>query len=133
LGRGISINTSSSTPWRDFKGYVYFILTRNIILTFSEGTLSLSVTEYCYITCAKTRQKVIIHYLEEGWLGKAQNKVEGVIFTYDPDNDVKNQKIKDVPDKDIIGRIEGSWMDKVYYTLGSQPFAKSEVCNFKLY
>ena len=52
--------------------------------------------------------------------------MEGVIFKYDPNNDTKT-KIKEVPDKDVLGRIEGSWQDKVYYTLGSQPFNKSSV------
>ena len=64
---------------------------------------------------------MILHYLEEGWLGKAQNKVEGVIFNYDPENDIYT-KIKDVPDEDVVGRIEGVWVDKVFYTLGPQPF-----------
>lgn len=50
----------------------------------------------------------------------------GVIFTYDPDNDTMS-KVKDVPDKLVLARIEGNWQDKVYYTLGSQPFAKSSV------
>ncbi|OCL06722.1 oxysterol-binding protein-like protein 1 [Glonium stellatum] len=88
------------------------------------GSLSVTVTDSCFITCAKTRIKVILQYLEEGWLGKTQNKVEGVVFTYDPENDNKT-KIKDVPEKDVLARIEGCWTDKVYYTLGSQPFAKS--------
>jgi oxysterol-binding protein-related protein 9/10/11 len=101
------------------------------ILTTSAGTISVSINEFCYITCAKTRLKVIIHYVEEGWIGKAQNRVEGVIFSYDPENDNKAQKIKDVPEKDVIGRIEGSWMDKVYYTLGNGPFAKAEVRLFR--
>jgi hypothetical protein len=89
------------------------------------GTLSISVSDTCYITCPKTKTKAILEYLEEGWLGRAQNRVQGVIFTYDPENDLKAQKIKDVPIKDIIARIEGSWMDKVYYTLGSDPFASA--------
>ncbi|KAF2501013.1 hypothetical protein BU16DRAFT_522072 [Lophium mytilinum] len=88
------------------------------------GSLSVSVADTCYVTCAKTRIKVILEYLEEGWLGRTQNKVQGVIFTYDPENDTK-AKIKDVPDKDVLGRIEGNWQDKVYYTLGSQAFAKT--------
>lgn len=50
----------------------------------------------------------------------------GVIFKYDPNNDNKT-KIKDVPDKEVLGRIEGNWQQKVYYTLGSQPFAKTPV------
>lgn len=88
------------------------------------GSLSVTVADSCFITCAKTRIKVILQYLEEGWLGKTQNKVEGIIFAYDPENDTKT-KIKDVPEKDVLGRIEGCWTEKVYYTLGSQPFAKS--------
>ena len=64
--------------------------------------------------------------MEESWLGKIQNKVEGVVFKYDPNNDNK-QKIKDVSDKDILARIDGCWHDKIYYSLGSKPTAKSEV------
>jgi hypothetical protein len=85
-----------------------------------------SVADTCYITCSKTRIKVILEYLEEGWLGRSQNKVLGVIFTYDPDNDTMT-KIKDVPEKVVLGRIDGNWQDKVYYTLGSQAFNKSSV------
>jgi len=92
------------------------------------GSLSVSVADSCYVTCAKTKTKVILEYLEEGWLGRSQNRVHGVIFKYDPNNDTKT-KIKEVSDKDVLARVEGSWQDKVYYTLGSQPFAKSSVCN----
>lgn len=88
------------------------------------GSLSVTVGDSCYITCPKTRLKVILEYLEEGWLGRAQNKVVGVIYSYDPDNDTKT-KIKEVADCDIIGRVEGCWMDKIYYSLGNTPFAKS--------
>jgi hypothetical protein len=71
--------------------------------------------------------KCIINYLEDGWLGRVQNRVEGIIFKYDPDNDVKDQKLKDVPGKDILARVEGAWTDKIYYTLGSQSVASSDV------
>ncbi|KAL8717283.1 MAG: hypothetical protein Q9225_005455 [Loekoesia sp. 1 TL-2023] len=80
------------------------------------GSLSITVADTCYITCPKSRIKVILHYLEEGWLGKAQNRVLGVVFNYDPDNDNKT-KIKDVPDMDVLARIEGCWQDKIQYTL----------------
>ncbi|KAF2278352.1 uncharacterized protein EI97DRAFT_486488 [Westerdykella ornata] len=88
------------------------------------GSLSVSVADTCYVTCVKTKIKVILEYLEEGWLGRAQNKVIGAIFTYDPDNDTMS-KVRDVPDKLVLARIEGNWQDKIYYTLGSQPFNKS--------
>jgi hypothetical protein len=86
--------------------------------------LSVSVADSCYITCPKTRLKVILEYLEEGWLGRTQNRVIGVIYKYDPDNDTKT-KIKEVAETDIVGRIEGCWMDKIYYTLGSEPITKT--------
>ena len=90
------------------------------------GNLTVSVADCCYVTCPKTRLKVILQYLEEGWIGRSQNKVEGVIFKYNPDNDDKT-KVRDVPDDDVVARIEGSWMDKVYYTLGSTPFKQAQV------
>lgn len=83
---------------------------------FLRGSLSITVVDTCAVTCPKTRIKVILHYLEEGWLGKTQNKVHGVIYTYDPDTD-NLSRIKDVPEKDILARVDGCWHDKIYYTL----------------
>lgn len=83
---------------------------------FLKGGLSVSVSDACTITCPRTRIKAILQYLEEGWLSKAQHKVTGVIFRYDPDNDNKS-KVKDVPEKDILAKIDGSWHGRVYYTL----------------
>ncbi|KIN01033.1 hypothetical protein OIDMADRAFT_198144 [Oidiodendron maius Zn] len=80
------------------------------------GSLSVTVGDHCYITCAKTRIKTILQYVEEGWLGKTQNKIEGVIFRYDPENDNKT-RIRDVPEKDILARTFGSWREKQYYSL----------------
>lgn len=80
------------------------------------GSLYVSVADICYITCPKTRLKVILQYLEDGWVGRAQNRVEGIIFRYDPDNDNK-MKIKDVPAADVLARISGCWREQVYYTL----------------
>jgi hypothetical protein len=81
------------------------------------GSLSVTVGDQCYITCAKTKIKTILHYVEEGWLGKTQNKVEGVIFRYDPENDNKT-RIKDIPDKDVLARVFGNWKEKMYFSLG---------------
>ncbi|KAL5361870.1 hypothetical protein BJX96DRAFT_90494 [Aspergillus floccosus] len=80
------------------------------------GALTITVSDTCYITCAKTRIKVILQYLEEGWIGRAQNKVEGVIFRYDPDNDTTT-RVKDVPEDDVLAKISGSWHGKVFYTV----------------
>ncbi|KAJ4412702.1 hypothetical protein N0V91_000464 [Didymella pomorum] len=88
------------------------------------GSLSVSVADTCYITCPKTGLKVILEYQEEGWLGRSQNLVKGVIFKYDSKND-NITKIKDVSDKEVLARIEGAWTDKVYYTLGNKPFNKA--------
>ncbi|KAG8529230.1 uncharacterized protein KY384_005865 [Bacidia gigantensis] len=80
------------------------------------GSLSVTVADTCFITCPKSKQKTILEYLEESWLGKTQNKVKGVIFTYDPTHDAIT-RIKDVPDKDILARIEGNWHEEIHYTL----------------
>jgi hypothetical protein len=42
-------------------------------------------------------------------------------------------KIKDVPEKAVLARIEGNWQDKIYYTLGSKPFAKVAVSYTKCF
>jgi oxysterol-binding protein-related protein 9/10/11 len=82
------------------------------------GSLYISVADSCYITCPRTGIKVILQYLEDGWVGRAQNRVEGIIFKYDPDNDNKT-KIKDVPSSDVLARISGCWREQVFYTLSS--------------
>ncbi|EKD14232.1 uncharacterized protein L3040_003629 [Drepanopeziza brunnea f. sp. 'multigermtubi'] len=81
------------------------------------GSLSVTVGDLCFVTCPQTKIKTILHYMEEGWLGKTQNKVEGVVFRYDPDNDTK-KSIKSVPDKDILAHISGNWKEKLYFSLG---------------
>jgi len=96
------------------------------------GSLSVSVADSCYITCPKTKLKVILEYQEEGWLGRSQNLVKGVIFRYDPQNDTTT-KIKDVSDKEVLARIEGAWTDKIYYTLGNKPFNKASVSTSNSY
>ncbi|MCJ1294263.1 hypothetical protein MMC34_005821 [Xylographa carneopallida] len=80
------------------------------------GSLSVTVSDICFVTCPKSKLKVILHYIEEGWLGKVQNKVVGVMYRYNPETD-RITKIKDVPEKDVLGRIEGCWHDQVFYTL----------------
>ncbi|KAF3919868.1 hypothetical protein ABW21_db0201296 [Orbilia brochopaga] len=81
---------------------------------FITGALSITVQDICYITCPKLKLKVILHYLDEPWLGRSKYRVEGVIFKYDPSNDTINQ-IRDVPEKDIKGKIEGSWVSELYF------------------
>lgn len=80
------------------------------------GSLSVTVGDSCFVTCPKSKMKVILYYLDESWLGKAQNRVQGVIYTYDPENDHRT-RIKDVPEKDVLARLEGCWHDETYYTL----------------
>lgn len=81
------------------------------------GSLNVTVGDICFVSCPLTKIKTILHYHEEGWLGKTQNKVEGVIFRYDPDNDTKT-RVKDVSDKDVLARVSGNWKDKLYFSLG---------------
>lgn len=94
------------------------------------GALSVTVGDQCYITCAKTKIKTILNYVEEGWLGKTQNKVEGVVFRYDPENDNKT-RIRDVPDKDVLARITGNWKEKLYYSVGAKS-VRASIQNFGL-
>ncbi|CEJ91869.1 Putative Oxysterol binding protein-like protein [[Torrubiella] hemipterigena] len=84
------------------------------------GTLSVSVSEMAYFTCPKTKIKAILHYVDEGWLGRSTNKVDGVIFNYDPEND-NITRVQDVPEEDILARLSGPWREKVVFTLGSRP------------
>jgi hypothetical protein len=89
------------------------------------GSLSVSVADTCFVTCPKTRLKAILHYLDEGWIGKTQNIVQGVIYRYDPDND-KITRLKDIPEKSIVARIEGCWKEKIFYTIPSTPAVSKE-------
>lgn len=84
------------------------------------GALSVTVGDMAYITCPQTKLKAILHYFDEGWLGRSTNKVEGIIFRYDPEKDDKN-RIKDVPEEDILARLGGPWKDRIVFTLGSKP------------
>ena len=83
---------------------------------FIRGSLSVTVADTCFITCPKSGMKVILHYLEESWLGKAQNRVTGVIYRYDPEDD-SITRVKDVAEEDVLARIEGSWQDQIQFTL----------------
>lgn len=79
------------------------------------GGLNVTVGDICYVTCPKSKIKTILHYHEEGWLGKTQNRVEGVVFRYDPEDDVYS-RVRDVPAKDILAKISGNWKDKLYFS-----------------
>ncbi|CAI6093403.1 unnamed protein product [Clonostachys chloroleuca] len=85
------------------------------------GALSISVSEMAYITCPKTKIKAILHYVEEGWLGRTTNKIDGVIFKYDPENDTIN-RVQDVPEADVLARLSGPWKEKVMFSLGPKTF-----------
>lgn len=80
------------------------------------GSLSVTVADTCFITCPKAKIKVILQYQEESWLGRPQNKVLGVIYTYDPQNDNRT-RIKEVPEDDVLAKLEGCWTDQMHYTL----------------
>lgn len=85
------------------------------------GALSVSVGDMAYITCPQTKLKAILNYYDEGWLRGSTNKMDGVVFRYDPDNDDKT-KIKDVPEEDVVIRLHGAWKEKIQFTLGPKPF-----------
>lgn len=93
------------------------------------GALSVSVGDMAFITCPETKLKAILHYYDDGWLGRSTNKVEGIIFRYDPDNDDKS-RIRDVPEEDILVRLGGVWKDKVVFTLGPKPIVSATLASF---
>lgn len=88
------------------------------------GSLSVSVSEMSYITCPETKLKAILHYVDEGWLGRTTNKIDGVIFRYDPENDNKS-RVQDVPDEDVLIRLSGPWREKIVFTIGPRPVVRS--------
>lgn len=92
------------------------------------GALSVTVGDMAYVTCPETKLKAILRYYDDGWLGRTTNKVEGIIFKYDPENDDKMQ-IKDVPVVDILVRLGGPWKEKVVFTVGPKPLVS---CNHHL-
>ncbi|KAK5114707.1 hypothetical protein LTR62_002281 [Meristemomyces frigidus] len=92
---------------------------------FIRGNLSVTVADTCFVSCPQTGIKVILHYLEEGYFGKTQNKVEGIIYRCADVTTDRVTRLKDVPDKDILGRIDGMWTDKVYFSPGSTDFKKT--------
>ncbi|KAJ9604152.1 hypothetical protein H2200_011675 [Cladophialophora chaetospira] len=87
------------------------------------GNLYISVADTCSITCPQTRQKCLLTYVEESWFGKAQNRVHGLVFRYDPTDD-RYTRVKDVPDKDILAKIEGSWQEQITYTIPNSAAVK---------
>lgn len=89
------------------------------------GALSVSVGDMAYITCPDTKLKAILNYYDAGWLRGSTNKMDGIVFRYDPENDDKT-KIKDVPDQDVLVRLHGVWQDSIQFTLGPKPFVSAE-------
>lgn len=87
------------------------------------GSLYISVADTCSITCPKTRLKCLLTYVEESWFGKAQNRVHGLVFRYDP-NDDRYTRVKDVPDKDILVKLEGCWQEQITYTIPNSAAVK---------
>ncbi len=88
------------------------------------GALSVSVGDMAYVTCPETKLKAILQYYDDGWLGRSTNKVDGIIFRYDPENDDKT-RIRDVPEEDILVRLHGAWKEKITFTMGPQPFVRT--------
>ncbi len=88
------------------------------------GALSVTVGDVAYIRCPETKLKAILRYYDDGWLGRSTNKMEGIIFRYDPENDDK-QQINSVPEEDILVRLGGAWKDKIVFTVGPKPLVST--------
>lgn len=81
------------------------------------------------MTCPKTKLKVILQYLGDSWLGKAKHRVEGVVYEYNGEEDGIT-RLKDVPSKAIRAKIEGSWMNQLYYILPGSTVSLLCVCAY---
>ncbi|KAK3689811.1 hypothetical protein B0T22DRAFT_179593 [Podospora appendiculata] len=84
------------------------------------GALSVTVGDVAFISCPETKLKAILQYYDDGWLGRTTNKVDGIIFRYDPENDDKT-RIRDIPEEDILVRLNGPWKEKIVFTMGPKP------------
>jgi hypothetical protein len=60
---------------------------------------------------------------EVGWIGRSQNKLEGVIFRYNPDKDTIN-RLKDVPENGLRDGVKRGDVDEQTGLLGA---CRSEV------
>lgn len=94
---------------------------------FLRGNLYISVSDIATIACPKTGLRCILHYVEDSYFGRAQNKVVGVVYRYDPSLPREKQysKPKDVPSSDVLVTIEGDWKERLYYTIPSSAAQKS--------
>lgn len=94
---------------------------------FLRGNLYISVSDIATISCPQTRLRCILHYVEDSYFGKAQNKVVGVVHRYDPSLPKEKQylKPKDVPSSDVLLTIEGDWKERLYYSIPSSAAQKA--------
>lgn len=61
-----------------------------------------------------------MHYVEESWIGKSKNRVEGVVYDMGDDEHEGEEeftRVRDVPTSRIRAKIEGSWISQIYYTI----------------
>ncbi|ORX92753.1 hypothetical protein K493DRAFT_316390 [Basidiobolus meristosporus CBS 931.73] len=83
-----------------------------------KGSLYITVSEYCTITCPKSGLKAVIEYKEESWLGKPKFLVEGKIFrqNFSDEGAEEPVKLKSIPEDQVVGKVEGSWRGRIYGT-----------------
>ncbi|EJT99296.1 hypothetical protein DACRYDRAFT_23887 [Dacryopinax primogenitus] len=85
-----------------------------------------SITDSVIVTCRGGKDgkllRAIIEYKDEGWIGKPQRAVEGVIHTYDPDSVEQEEwrKVKHVPLDRHLARFEGAWDKKINWRRASE-------------
>ncbi|PVU94322.1 hypothetical protein BB561_002628 [Smittium simulii] len=75
------------------------------------------------ITCPKTKLACILDFAEKNWYGKIKDIVEGVVFTYDPENsDIQDWTSKTIPSNITpIAKIKGQWDGKTFVEYTSKP------------
>lgn len=91
------------------------------------GSLWVAICDNLYITCRGgkrdkgegddgTRLRAIVEYKDESWITKAKYALEGVIYSYGPNDDPEEYtQAKQVPQDKVLATFEGCWKGKITY------------------
>ncbi|VDB87927.1 unnamed protein product [Peniophora sp. CBMAI 1063] len=131
LNKGVFINIGEAAEHG--AGEQYHITHPSAVVNgLLRGNLWVSMCESTVVKCSggagATQLRAVLEYKEEGWLGKAQYAVEGVVFTYSEDEDATVSewtKVKHVPRERVIAELEGSWRGVLRWRRVNSPAASN--------
>lgn len=91
------------------------------------GSLWVAICDNLYVTCRGGRRdkgegddgsrlRAIVEYKDESWITKAKYALEGVIYSYGPNDDPEEYtSAKQVPQDEVLATFEGCWKGKITY------------------